>query len=234
MPPNLQPSPMTTPPTGCRDTHWRGGRPSWPDHRWRSGRPPWAGPNWKQYRRVFLLRFIGFILLMMVLVAGGMAVLAFHLTNSLGGDHQMAGLVWAGGCGLALALPLLALAIMAQVYRSYALPLADIMAAADQVADGDLTVRLEERGTREFQQLANSFNRMTTELERTDQQRRNLTADIAHELRTPLHIIQGNLEGVLDSIYAPTPDHIEATLEETRLLARLIEDLVTAFAGGEW
>ena len=50
-----------------------------------------------------------------------------------------------------------------------------------------------------------SFNHMVQELERSDQQRRNLTADVAHELRTPLHIIQGNLEGVLDGVYEPTP-----------------------------
>ena len=68
---------------------------------------------------------------------------------------------------------------------------------------------------------------MVEELERADQQRRNLTADVAHELRTPLHIIQGNLEGILDGVYEPTEEHIEATLDETRLLARLVEDLRT-------
>ena len=50
---------------------------------------------------------------------------------------------------------------------------------------------------------------------------------MAHELRTPLHVIQGNLEGILDDVYAPTREHIEATLEETRLLTRLVEDLRT-------
>jgi two-component system OmpR family sensor kinase/two-component system sensor histidine kinase BaeS len=68
---------------------------------------------------------------------------------------------------------------------------------------------------------------MIDELARTDQQRRNLTADVAHELRTPLHIIQGNLEGILDGVYQPTSEHIEATLEETRLLTRLVDDLRT-------
>jgi signal transduction histidine kinase len=68
---------------------------------------------------------------------------------------------------------------------------------------------------------------MVDELERADRRRRNLTADVAHELRTPLHIIQGNLEGILDGVYQPTHDHIIATLEETRSLARLVDDLRT-------
>ena len=50
---------------------------------------------------------------------------------------------------------------------------------------------------------------------------------MAHELRNPLHIIQGNLEGILDGVYASTPEQIGATLEETRALARLVDDLNT-------
>jgi two-component system OmpR family sensor kinase/two-component system sensor histidine kinase BaeS len=113
------------------------------------------------------------------------------------------------------------------VFRRFGTPLADIMAAADAVAEGDLSVRLREEAPGELGRLAQSFNRMTAELARTEQQRRNLTADVAHELRTPLHIIQGNLEGILDGVYEPDPEHISATLEETRLLSRLISDLQT-------
>jgi two-component system OmpR family sensor kinase/two-component system sensor histidine kinase BaeS len=76
-----------------------------------------------------------------------------------------------------------------------------------------------------FSELVKRFNKMVEELERADQQRRNLTADIAHELRTPLHIIQGNLEGLLDGVYQATPDHINNTLDETKLLTRLVNDL---------
>jgi two-component system OmpR family sensor kinase/two-component system sensor histidine kinase BaeS len=75
--------------------------------------------------------------------------------------------------------------------------------------------------------LIKRFNKMVAELERSDQQRRNLTADIAHELRTPLHIIQGNLEGILDGVYPSTPEQIRDTLDEVDLMTRLVNDLQT-------
>jgi two-component system OmpR family sensor kinase/two-component system sensor histidine kinase BaeS len=204
-------------PNPHRFGHWQPG----------SGPPAWARHDWHPKRRLFFARFVGFFMIILGLIVGGMAVLAFLLTNYFGGDHSTVLLVWIGGCGLALALPILAVAIGASVFRSYAIPLADIMDAAEAVATGDLEVRVKESGSREFQRLAHSFNRMTEELARTDQQRRNLTADVAHELRTPLHIIQGNLEGILDGVYAPTAEHIDATLQETRTLARLVDDLRT-------
>jgi len=175
------------------------------------------------------MRFAGVFGFIALLVLGGMAAFAFLLSHLFEGGGRMAVMVWVGGCGLSLALPLLATALAARAFRDIAAPLADIMAAADGVAEGDLSVRVPvpERGPREFGRLAESFNRMTGELERADQRRRNLTADVAHELRTPLHIIQGNLEGILDDVYEPTPEHVEATLDETRLLARLVDDLRT-------
>jgi len=164
---------------------------------------------------------------MALLVLGGMAALAFLFTRLFGGDEQTAVLVWVGGCGLALALPLLAAGLAIRAFRGIATPLAGVMAAADAVAEGDLSARMPAQGPGDFGHLAESFNHMVEELERADQQRRNLTADVAHELRTPLHIIQGNLEGILDGVYAPDEAHVSATLEETRDLARLVEDLRT-------
>ena len=188
--------------------------------------PPWAR-DWHRRRRFLFFRFAGAFGLIAMLALGGMAALAFMLSRLFGGGGQAAVLVWAFGLGLALALPLLAARLAIRAFRGIATPLADVLAAADAVAEGDFSVRVPVGQHGEFDQLAQSFNRMTEELARADQQRRNLTADVAHELRNPLHIIQGNLEGILDDVYKPSPDHIAATLEETRLLGRLVEDLQT-------
>ncbi|TAK14073.1 MAG: HAMP domain-containing histidine kinase [Anaerolineae bacterium] len=117
--------------------------------------------------------------------------------------------------------------IVFNLYTRFGEPLRQLFRAIDSVAEGDLSVRVPKDDSPQFGELIKRFNKMVVELERADQQRRNLTADIAHELRTPLHIIQGNLEGVLDGVYQATPDHINDTLEETKLLGRLVNDLQT-------
>src|SRR5207244_788103 len=60
-----------------------------------------------------------------------------------------------------------------------------------------------------------------------DKARRHLMADIAHELRTPLTIVQGKLEGLLDGVYPRDDERLQGLLEDTRVLARLVEDLGT-------
>jgi two-component system OmpR family sensor kinase/two-component system sensor histidine kinase BaeS len=112
-------------------------------------------------------------------------------------------------------------------FRRLGAPIINIMTAIDEVSKGNLDTQVGEIGPRYFRNLAHSFNRMTGELARAEQQRRNMTADIAHELRTPLHIIQGNLEGMLDGVYEPTPENLNAMLDETHLLTRLVSDLQT-------
>src|SRR3970282_2024824 len=85
--------------------------------------------------------------------------------------------------------------------RHTAGPLRDMMDAARGRADGDSSARVRERGPREVRALARAFNSMAKRLQATDEQRRNLLADVTHELRTPLTVIQGNLEGLLDGMY---------------------------------
>jgi signal transduction histidine kinase len=204
---------------------WHGQGQTWQHPEGEHGPPPWA-QGWHDRQRFYILRFVRAVVVIALLFAGGMAVLGFLFSRFYASDEHTFH-VWWGGCGLALVLPLAALAWGMHKVRRVAAPVTDLLAGIDAVSSGNLSVRVPERGKGEFARLARSFNHMTAELERTDQQRRNLTADVAHELRTPLHIIQGNLEGVLDGVYAPTAEHIEATLEETRLLARLVDDLRT-------
>ena len=212
----------------------------------RRSHPPWGkgeNPPWEKWKEHdasqwkekqpgcgLFMRFLFVFGLVVLLILGGMAVLAMFFTRAAGGSESIAPFVWIASCGLALALPILAITIAGRAYRNITTPLAEVMTAADAVAEGDFTVRVMEKENghdNQFARLARSFNRMTAELQRSDQLRRNLTADVAHELRTPLHIIQGNLEGVLDGVYESTDQHVEATLEETRMLARLVDDLHT-------
>ena len=193
-------------------------------HRWG---PRQFSSDWQVKRRTLFFRFAGIFAAGVLFFLLGMAGLAFLLTRLFGGEGQATVLVWLIGCGMALAFPLLIGLIAWRSFRSVVNPLAKVMAAADTVAEGDFSVRVPERGSGEFGRLTRSFNRMVSELERADQQRRNLTADVAHELRTPLHIIQGNLEGIADGVYQADSKQIERLLGETRQLSRLVEDLRT-------
>jgi len=142
----------------------------------------------------------------------------YHLRSvhpTIGRSFLLAGLA-IGGLTLVVGLAL---------SRGMSQPLVNLTAATRAVAAGDLSVRVPIHYHGEVRELAIAFNTMTEELARTDELRRNLTADVAHELRTPLSVIRGKLEGVLDGVYPSTPGHLAPVLEETKLLARLVEDL---------
>ena len=111
--------------------------------------------------------------------------------------------------------------------RRFGSPVGDIVDASERVADGDFTTRIDPRGPRFVRTVGSAFNTMTERLEAQDKQRRDLMADIAHELRTPLTVIQGRLEGLLDGVYPRDDERLSGVLEETRVLARLVEDLRT-------
>jgi signal transduction histidine kinase len=136
-----------------------------------------------------------------------------------------------GSFGPALWIPLLlAFVLFLALIRSLrllALPLRDLIDAAQRVEAGDLTPRVRERGPRELRALARAFNSMLDRLRRSDRQRRQLLADVTHELRTPVAVLQGNLEGMLDGVYPADVEHLTPLLEETRMLSRLIDDLRT-------
>jgi two-component system OmpR family sensor kinase/two-component system sensor histidine kinase BaeS len=130
-----------------------------------------------------------------------------------------------GFLSAALALAAILLGLATFFSSRLSRPLRRLTQAAQTVAAGDLQVRVGSGTVREIEELAQAFNTMTEALVRADQQRRQLTADVAHELRTPLSIIRGRLEGMQDGVYAATPEQIGVLLDKTALLERLIEDL---------
>jgi len=104
-------------------------------------------------------------------------------------------------------------------------PVQRLTSAAQKIAAGDLAQRIPTQSQDEIGTLAMAFNQMADSLARHEELRRNLIADVAHELRNPLTVIQGNLEAMLDGILPANPQEIATLRDETALLARLVADL---------
>ena len=106
-------------------------------------------------------------------------------------------------------------------------PVRQLTRAAKLVEAGDFTQRVPVRGQDELAQLSHTFNQMANSLQEAQDSRRAMTADIAHELRTPLAVQMAHLEALQDGIYPLTPENLEPILEQNRLLNHLVEDLRT-------
>jgi len=221
-------------PDGGRDR-----RPSWARS---AHRPPWwpedepwppERPPWEVNRRRVLVR----IVLLVVGALVGLMLLGWLIGTLLMGGW---GAQWpSGGSGdtsngppvpvrIAFGLLLLfGIVFVVRRVRRYATPLVDVMMAADRVAGGDYSVRLTPSGPGDVQRTIAAFNAMTERLAENDEQRRQFFADIAHEVRTPLAVIQGNVEGMLDGVYPRDDAHLAPLLDEVTVLSRLMADLQT-------
>ncbi|HSJ54262.1 MAG TPA: ATP-binding protein [Anaerolineae bacterium] len=124
--------------------------------------------------------------------------------------------VAAGGLALLLGLGL---------SRSLTAPLQHLAAAARGIAQRDFSRRVEPEGSAELVEVALAFNEMAAALDESEQQRKNMVADVAHELRTPLSVLQGNLQALLDDLYPLDKAEVSRLYDETRLLSRLVDDL---------
>jgi signal transduction histidine kinase len=177
-------------------------------------------------RRVGLMLGVLFILLFTASLLA-VTVASAALGGASSGTRLAAGLV-------GVLVFVLGIAFVGRSVRRMVAPIGEVMDAADRVADGDYTARVAARGPGEVRRLGRAFNEMTARLQVSDDQRRRLLADVTHELRTPLAVVQGNLEGMVDGVYALDEEGVTTVLEETRVMARLLDDLqllATADAG---
>ncbi len=111
--------------------------------------------------------------------------------------------------------------------RTLTRPLRELTVATRAVAQGDLQQRVQVHSRDELGELAKSFNQMSTDLARARDLRRQMTADIAHELRTPLSVILGHAEALRDGVLQPTSETLSLVHDEAQRLNRLVEDLRT-------
>ena len=126
------------------------------------------------------------------------------------------------GGSLAIIISLILILFLSRRVTS---PIDILSRAARQFGRGDLSQRVQVRGEGEVAALAQAFNTMAADLENNEQLRRNLIADVAHELRTPLSNIQGYLEAIRDQVMKPDAATIHSLNEEASLLSRLINEL---------
>ncbi len=196
--------------------HW------WPeDESW----PP-AHPFWRKNRpRLFPRLAIGALITLVIatVTCSGSVYILTKLSREFN-FHKGAALPIIIGVGILITAVVFH---MGRTFRRVISPIDSLLEASYSVAEGDYSVRVPERGAPEMYALVSSINAMVRQLEVQADQRSELMADLTHELRTPITVIQGNIEGIIDGVYERDDAHLKALLEETKQLSSLIEDLRT-------
>ena len=199
--------------------------------------------TWKVFASYLAVVVVGGIVLlaagelhMPVAFQRHLAAMAAQMENaeSLAGDlyHNFReALVEAGAIALAFSM-ITAIGLSYYVSRRITRPILDMLRATERIADGHYAERIElSHGHRaiqdldELELLAVSFNRMAAALERTEEHRRELIGNVAHELRTPLSTIRGYMEGLIDGVLPPDATTFERVQREAERLQRLVSDL---------
>jgi two-component system sensor histidine kinase BaeS len=127
----------------------------------------------------------------------------------------------------ALGATAVALLIGVLLARTISRPVRELTAATQVVAQGKLGHQVPVHGQDELGELAASFNRMSADLAQSAELRRQMTADIAHELRTPLSLIMGYTEALSDGKLGGSVETFDILHEEAQRLSRLVDDLRT-------
>ncbi len=156
-----------------------------------------------------------------LLPEGGIPVLPENFEELLIERVNRASLLAAGiSSGAAILLAMILAPLILKPVRSLTI-------AATNMSEGDLTQRVYVQGSGELSALGETFNTMAKSLQEAEEQRRAMTADIAHELRNPLAIQRAHLEALQDGIYPLTTENLTLIAEQNRQLTRLVEDLRT-------
>jgi signal transduction histidine kinase len=120
----------------------------------------------------------------------------------------------------------IALALARILARGMTQPIREMAGAAERMATGDYQARVKVHTRDELGRLAGSFNRMAGELEGVERLRRELVANVSHELKTPISALRAHLENLLDGVEEPNPETLQIMLEQSERLTRLVEELL--------
>jgi signal transduction histidine kinase len=215
---------------GRAERSWHGPRRGGPG---RGGpRPPWWPEDepWPPNRRRGGWRGFGclFGLLFLVGFAGLVSIASQLVGGILAAGGPLGTLARVAAVVVAIAV-VMGLARTARALRHSGAVLDELVDVASRVEAGDYSARVRQpvRGPRPVRELVRAFDTMAARLEADETQRRSLLADVTHELRTPLAVVQGNLEAIIDGVHPPDEAHLTSILDETRVLTRLVEDLRT-------
>jgi two-component system sensor histidine kinase BaeS len=133
---------------------------------------------------------------------------------------------WQARTAAAIIAVLIALVVALPLSRLITAPVDRLIWAAKARSSGDVHARVGSvRGFGKFKHLAVAFDEMAATNQEQEQLRRNLVADVAHELRTPVAVLQAGHEAMLDGFTEPTPDQLGSLRDEVMRLARMVDDL---------
>jgi len=147
--------------------------------------------------------------------------------GGLGSDASLIGQINQVALQAGLFGGLIALLLGLVLAYSLVRPIHNLDRAARLLAKGDLDQRVPVQGNDELASLGNTFNSMAGSLQEAEKTRRAMTADIAHELRTPLAVQRAQIEALQDGVYPLTLENLQPLVDQNTQLNRLVEDLRT-------
>lgn len=190
----------------------------WPEgEQW----PPRGGPGHQAWsgagRKMFAAAVVFMVFIATIAVLFG-AVISTVVSGVSSGSK------WPVVVGTVI-LVIIGLRVIGAAFRRSWRPVGSLIDTAGRLADGDYSARVDVRSSPNMRAVGSSLNSLAERLETAEDQRRQLMSDLGHELRTPLAIIRGEIESVIDGVRDGGPDQMASLLDEIEVMERLLEDL---------